>query len=193
MPRNRRPRDADEKREEIVAAAQTLFRDLGYDKTSVARIADNAGVTANTIYWYFKGKDEVLVAVLDKDLATALTGYEELKGLPLIERLRWVLRRLRDTRMLVDTVHARARLSPTVAAWHDQFHATTDRILADELRTAGAIEPTVAAAAKNITFVIEALLSHPQDDTTELTMLELLLQFRDTPDDEVRHSDRQPH
>ncbi|MGY1983488.1 TetR/AcrR family transcriptional regulator [Nocardia gipuzkoensis] len=175
MPRNRRPRDADEKRDEIVAAAQGLFRELGYDKASMARIAVSAGVTANTIYWYFTAKDEVLVAVLDKDFATALAGYEQLTDLPLVERLRWVVRWLRDTRMLVDTVHARAGLSPTIAAWHDRFHATADRILAEELRAAGATESTVAPAAKNITFVIEALLTHPQDDATELTMLELLL------------------
>ncbi|WP_280268667.1 TetR/AcrR family transcriptional regulator [Nocardia wallacei] len=175
MPRNRRPRDADQKRGEIVAAAQRLFRDLGYDKASMARIADGAGVTANTVYWYFRSKDEVLIAVLDEDFSAALTRYEELRNCSLVERLHWVVRRLRDIHTLVDTVHARASLSPAIAEWHDRFHATTDRMLAEELRASGAPESTVAAAAKNITFVIEALLTHPQDETTERTMLELLL------------------
>lgn len=175
MPRNRRPREADEKRDEIVVAAQGLFRDLGYDKASMARIAVEAGVTANTIYWYFEAKDELLVAVLDRDLFAALAGYEQLQEQALVERLRWVVHWLRAARLLVDTVHARAGMSPTIAAWHDRFHATADRILADELRAAGARELAVTAAAKNITFVIEALLTHPQDDATELTMLELLL------------------
>ncbi|WP_280463148.1 TetR/AcrR family transcriptional regulator [Nocardia carnea] len=175
MPRNRRPRDAEEKRGEIVAAAQALFRDLGYDKASMARIAEGAGVTANTVYWYFRSKDEILIAVLEEDFSAALTRYDELRDRSLAERLHWVVRQLRDIRTLIDTVHARASLSPTIAAWHDRFHATTDHILAEELRAAAAPEPTVTAAAKNITFVIEALLTHPQDEMTEHAMLELLL------------------
>ena len=65
MPRNRRPQDREEKRGEIVAAATRLFVEEGYDSTTVARIGREAGVTSNTVYWYFKDKDEVLVAVLD--------------------------------------------------------------------------------------------------------------------------------
>ncbi len=175
MPRNRRPRDAEEKRSEIVAAAQRLFGEFGYDKTSIARIADGAGVTSNTIYWYFQSKDEVLVAVLNADLSAQLARYEELRDQALVERLHWVVRQLRDIRTLVDTVHARASLSPTVAAWHDRFHATIDHVLAEELRAAGAVESTIAASAKNITFVIEALLTHPQEEDVERAMLDQLL------------------
>lgn len=179
MPRNRRPREADEKRGEIVSAARDVFRELGYDKASMARIASGAEVTPNTIYWYFKSKDEVLIAVLDEDLAAALAGYEHQQDRPLVERLQWALGWLRHTRLLVETVHARAATSPPIALWHDQFHETVDRIVAGELRASGAVESVVAAAAKNITFVVEALLTHPQDGATELTMLELLLRSID--------------
>ena len=58
MPRNKRPQAADEKRGEIVSAARELFIHAGYDATSMGRLAVAAGVSANTIYWYFADKDD---------------------------------------------------------------------------------------------------------------------------------------
>ncbi|WP_155771679.1 helix-turn-helix domain-containing protein, partial [Mycobacterium asiaticum] len=69
MARNKRPQAADEKRAEIVAAARRLFIDAGYDATSMSRLAKEAGVAPNTIYWYFGDKDDVLIAVLDSVMA----------------------------------------------------------------------------------------------------------------------------
>ncbi|HKY90770.1 MAG TPA: helix-turn-helix domain-containing protein, partial [Nevskiaceae bacterium] len=68
MPRNRIQQDSAEKRTEIVGAARTLFLETGYEATSMASIAAAAGVASNTIYWYFRDKDELLVAVLDAEL-----------------------------------------------------------------------------------------------------------------------------
>ena len=64
MPRNRRPQDREEKRAEIVTAAAGLFTEAGYDATSMAKVAASAGVTTNTIYWYFKDKDALWVKLV---------------------------------------------------------------------------------------------------------------------------------
>ena len=69
MPRNRRPQDREEKRAEIVVAARRLFVEEGYDAASMTRIARDAGVVSNTLYWYFQDKDSILIAVLDAVLA----------------------------------------------------------------------------------------------------------------------------
>ena len=61
MARNKRLQDREEKQKEIMSAARTLFLNEGYEATSMSRIANIAGVAPNTIYWYFKDKDELLV------------------------------------------------------------------------------------------------------------------------------------
>ncbi len=52
-------------RERLVVAAVDLFTDQGYDQTTVAQIAERAGVTRSTFFRHFADKREVLVAGQD--------------------------------------------------------------------------------------------------------------------------------
>lgn len=49
-------------RERLVVAAVDLFGEQGYDETTVAQIAERAGVTRSTFFRHFSDKREVLVA-----------------------------------------------------------------------------------------------------------------------------------
>jgi AcrR family transcriptional regulator len=49
-------------RERLVIAAVDLFSEQGYDATTVAQIAQRAGVTRSTFFRHFSDKREVLVA-----------------------------------------------------------------------------------------------------------------------------------
>jgi AcrR family transcriptional regulator len=49
-------------RERIVLAAVDLFADQGYDSTTVAQIAERAGLTRSTFFRYFPDKRDLLVA-----------------------------------------------------------------------------------------------------------------------------------
>ena len=49
----------------IVAAAMELFWEKGYGSTSIADILGRAGVNSGSLYHYFPGKQDLLVAVLD--------------------------------------------------------------------------------------------------------------------------------
>jgi AcrR family transcriptional regulator len=49
-------------RERLVLAAVDLFIEQGYDDTTVAQIAERAGVTRSTFFRHFSDKREVLVA-----------------------------------------------------------------------------------------------------------------------------------
>ena len=49
-------------RERLVVAAVDLFTEQGYDATTVAQIAERAGVTRSTFFRHFSDKREVLVA-----------------------------------------------------------------------------------------------------------------------------------
>jgi AcrR family transcriptional regulator len=56
------PRWEPDARERFVAAALELFTDQGYDETTVAQIAERAGLTKSTFFRHFSDKREVLAA-----------------------------------------------------------------------------------------------------------------------------------
>lgn len=53
---------------EVLEAACRIFARQGYGNTNVEDIAKEAGIAKGTIYLYFKSKEEVLAAVLVRDL-----------------------------------------------------------------------------------------------------------------------------
>jgi AcrR family transcriptional regulator len=63
-------------RERLVVAAVDLFSEQGYDATTVAQIAERAGVTKSTFFRHFPDKRELLVAgqeTLSRLLADGIT------------------------------------------------------------------------------------------------------------------------
>ncbi|UOZ02801.1 TetR/AcrR family transcriptional regulator [Amycolatopsis sp. WQ 127309] len=63
-------------RERLVLAAVDLFTEQGYDATTVAQIAEQAGVTRSTFFRYFPDKRDLLVAgqeALSRLLAEGIT------------------------------------------------------------------------------------------------------------------------
>jgi AcrR family transcriptional regulator len=59
-------------RERILAGAEKLFAERGFDRTSTARIATEAGVPHGLIFYHFKTKMDLLLAVIRDDRVTAL-------------------------------------------------------------------------------------------------------------------------
>jgi AcrR family transcriptional regulator len=59
---NRRPPG---KRERLVAAACQLLHQQGIEKTTLAEIAQAAGVPPGNVYYHFKTKDEIIAAVVE--------------------------------------------------------------------------------------------------------------------------------
>lgn len=54
----------EDRRAEIVDAAQVLFATNGYRDTRMADIADAAGVTKGLLYWYFDSKESLIAEIL---------------------------------------------------------------------------------------------------------------------------------
>ena len=63
------PDDGLSARERILAAAERLFAERGFDRTSTALIAADAGVPHGLIFYHFKTKMELLLAVIRADQA----------------------------------------------------------------------------------------------------------------------------
>ena len=53
-----------DRRAEIVEAAQKLFATHGYGATRMADIAESAGVTKGLLYWYFDSKESLIAEIL---------------------------------------------------------------------------------------------------------------------------------
>ena len=51
-------------RELIVQAADTLFYQRGFERTSFADVADRVGLSRGNFYYHFKSKDDILAAVI---------------------------------------------------------------------------------------------------------------------------------
>jgi AcrR family transcriptional regulator len=89
--------------ESILKAATRLFIERGFDGTSMYEIADALGVTRTAIYYYYKNKEEILVALTDKitRVAAQLAGQAAQHiDLSPIEALRTVVDR--HVRLIID-------------------------------------------------------------------------------------------
>ena len=58
----------EEKRQEIIRIATELFEELGYERASMSAIAARVGGSKATLYGYFASKEDLLRAVLDRDV-----------------------------------------------------------------------------------------------------------------------------
>jgi len=58
-----------ETRAQIVAAADRLFYERGFEHTSFTAIADAVQISRGNFYYYFKTKDDILAAVIESRLA----------------------------------------------------------------------------------------------------------------------------
>lgn len=82
-PVRRRPRD---RRRTILAAAATLFWSEGYHRVGMADVATAVGIAPSALYRHVRGKQELLLAILDEHLAriealVAAPGTDLLDGL----------------------------------------------------------------------------------------------------------------
>ncbi|GGG19495.1 TetR family transcriptional regulator [Rhodococcoides trifolii] len=160
MPRNRGLHDRESKRADIVTAARELFVSDGFDRTSISRLARAAGITPNTLYWYFTDKDDILVAVLTEIVAEDAAAYVDIADRPLVDRLSWLVERLQQVGPLVTTVHDRADKSTAVNNWHNGFHQFAESLFLADVEAAGLSGPRADAMVRIGTFVVEGLLTH---------------------------------
>ncbi|MEW6667019.1 MAG: TetR/AcrR family transcriptional regulator [Thermodesulfobacteriota bacterium] len=66
------------RREAILKTAAGLFAEKGYKETSMAEVARISGVAQGTIFYHFKNKEELFIAVLDDFRASVTREFEKL-------------------------------------------------------------------------------------------------------------------
>lgn len=135
------------------AAAMELFVERGYEQTTVADIAERAGLTRRTFFRYFADKREVLFSgsdYLQKTMVDALVAAPA--QAPAIEAVAAALHATVDF-FGDNRAHARQRVSVIMA--HADLRerelikfATLSAALAEALRRRGIAEPDASLAAE---------------------------------------------
>jgi TetR/AcrR family transcriptional repressor of nem operon len=73
-------------RDHIVQAADLLFYERGFEKTSFADIAESVKISRGNFYYHFKSKDDILAAVIElraANTAAMLEGWARKASTPL--------------------------------------------------------------------------------------------------------------
>lgn len=61
----------------LIVAAAACFAEKGFNGTSVREIALRAGISLGAMYTYFKGKDELIEAIILEEQKSALAKHQE--------------------------------------------------------------------------------------------------------------------
>ena len=77
--KERRAREKELLRRQILSAARELFVNEGYENVSMRKIAERIEYSPTTIYLYFKDKADLLDSVCQETLLSLLNTLEELK------------------------------------------------------------------------------------------------------------------
>jgi AcrR family transcriptional regulator len=59
---------AQERREQLVGVARSLFAEKGYEATSIEEVAERAGVSKPVVYQHFGGKEGLYAVVVDREV-----------------------------------------------------------------------------------------------------------------------------
>ena len=92
--KQRRAREKEGLREEILDAARTLFVKDGYESVSIRKIAEKVEYAPGTIYLYFKDKAEILDKICEDTFAKLIVRLEAIdkdKSAPL-DKMRRAIR-----------------------------------------------------------------------------------------------------
>ncbi len=83
-------KDAEERRNEILDAAERLFGEKGFDGTSTNDILDEVGIARGTLYYHFKSKEDILDAMIERLTGRLIANASEIvkkKDIPVLQRL----------------------------------------------------------------------------------------------------------
>lgn len=143
------PEAPDNRRADLVRVAARLFREKGFDGTTVRDIAHAVGMRSGSPFYHFANKHELLMAVMEEGLRLGLARIQQVLGdttLPAAERFARLVRTqygiLHDTGsdfipvMLYDWRSLPAQYKRRIIELKDRYDAIWQRTL-DELHAQG--------------------------------------------------------
>ena len=175
-------------RRRILDVALDLFLERGYDRTSLREIAERLGFSKAALYYHFKAKDDILVALTDAMLdelseLVERVSREEPPGLArsrraITELVDLLMRERRAAQLIISQSAAIQRLGES------RDHEILDRML--ELITPPDASLVARVRASAAVSVVQSMLLHLDEDdveTVRATVLALALRCLDPGED----------
>ncbi len=163
-------KEAEERRNEILDAAEKLFGQNGFDNTSTNDILNEVGIARGTLYYHFKSKEDILDAMIERITSRLTAEAARIAAdstIPVLQRLPMTIMSLNMNNSLgveiVNQVH-----KPQNALMHRKMQQT--------LLTA--VNPIVAKLIKEGTEQGIWSTDYP-DELTEMAMLYSNMAFDD--------------
>ena len=135
MNAERKHRERSNSEQAIMEAAEELFLENGYSKTTTTMIAARAGVTHAMLHYYFRTKEHIFIKVVDKYMDELLDSFQPLmrKQAPFWETLEtgisahfdFLLKHPSLPAFLYDTVRYNPEL---IESWRGRITGTLRRI-----------------------------------------------------------------
>ena len=150
---SRRPDDAG-RRGQLIRESARLFRQKGFEATSVRDIAAATGLQSGSWVYHFKTKQDILAAVMEEGLQRALERIEAIgrDQLPPREQFRALLRAHLDTILapgqdfipvlLYEWRSLEAKSRPRVVALQRRYEAVWEKVIAQLRRSGDWVQPT---------------------------------------------------
>jgi TetR/AcrR family transcriptional repressor of nem operon len=139
-------------RQRILEAAMRLFWEKGYGSTSVADILSRAGINSGSLYHFFPGKQDVLIAVLD----TYIGGIREMLLEPSwrgiddpIEKIWKLMDGYRDALVQTDCTYG-CPIGSLALELHEPDPAVRERLAKNFSNWSDAIEECLDAAGERV-------------------------------------------
>ena len=146
--RKSRRNNESNRREELLRVSAKLFREKGFDGTTIRDISSAAGMHSGSPFYHFKTKQDILVAVMEQGLAEGLRKTEEViaLALPPEQKLKELIRAQLGTILeegndfIPVLLYDWRSLTPAnrrrIVALKDRYDALWQRLI-DELQRAG--------------------------------------------------------
>lgn len=149
------------RREAVLDAAATLFRDRGFHGVSVDDLGTAAGISGPGLYRHFPSKDAVLMAVLDRVWLLLRPALERAADLPGDEAIEVLLAAQLDLALgqpeaIVVLVRELRHLPDD---YRDRALRNRERWVAGWVRAIGELHPTLdAAQAREVAIAVHGLI-----------------------------------
>ncbi len=78
-----KPDVSEARREQILDAAETVFGQRGFSEARMDDIVAEAGLSKGALYWYYKSKDAIILALLDRVFGGEFRRAEQLLQEPI--------------------------------------------------------------------------------------------------------------
>ncbi len=129
-----------DRRLEFINAAEALFNEKGFENTSIDDIVQRVGVAKGLFYYYFKSREELLAAIVDRilnEIETVVIRAMEKEGLTAMQRIH---------EMSTSSDLIRARSGKLMRYFHEERNQALHLQL--EVRTMKFLVPAMEAVIK---------------------------------------------